>query len=156
MEVCVEVLKRRVPSPSQEREVFHNTGFFQHLHPLAGLEVWPSAGQVELQRKTAQRSDCNTYPRAPHLKPRPTWNTQTFHALLLGWHPYFCRMHIKVRYQINACYPMTPMMGDSILRKNELCGHRSCAGLPHNSDIGTILTLFPSSNTNVLVVRVMS
>lgn len=78
MKPCVEVWKRRVVSSLQEREFFHNTGFFQHLHPLAGLKLRPSAGQVELQRNTAQRSDCITNSRAPHLKTRPTWNMHSY------------------------------------------------------------------------------
>lgn len=35
--VRVSVEEKSTVFYSQERELFHNTGFFQHLHPFAGL-----------------------------------------------------------------------------------------------------------------------
>lgn len=55
-------------------------------------------------------------------------------------------------YKINAYYPKTPMMGVPILRKIEICGHRTCVGLLITKP-GPELTLFLSSNTNFPVVR---
>lgn len=125
MEVCVEVLKRIVQSPVHMRESSFTTQVsFRIYIPSQGSQVRPSAGQVYAD----------------------------FSCTLIGMLSMYCKVDIKVCYQINACYPMTSMMGVSILRKIELCGHGSCAGLLI-TQIGHELTLFPYSNTNVPVVR---
>lgn len=70
---------------ARERELFHNTGFFQHLHPYAGLSGPAFSGSGRGTKKDNTEKWLCHLPRTTNFITRPTQNMQTFYALLLGW-----------------------------------------------------------------------
>lgn len=74
--VRVSVEEKSTVFYSQERESSFTTQVsFSIYIPSQGSQAQPSAGQVEVQRKTPQRSDCAIYP-----EPTPYNQTHTEYA----------------------------------------------------------------------------
>lgn len=96
MEVCVDVWKRRVQSSVRKRESsFITQVSFTIYIPSQGSQARPSVGQVEVQRKTAQGSDCAN-PEPHTSQPDPHGICRLFmycywdEICVLLWNEYKC------------------------------------------------------------------